>query len=48
MCLYNFLILNFRVRNSTLIDQIKADELLTVANKYLHPDKSSSLIFDLK
>jgi len=30
------------------IDRIKADELLTVANKYLHPDKSSSLIFDLK
>ena len=30
------------------IDQIKANELLTVANKYLHPDKSSSLIFDLK
>lgn len=30
------------------IDEIKADELLVVANKYLHPDKCSSLIFDLK
>ncbi len=30
------------------IDEIKADELLVIANKYLHPDKCSSLIFDLK
>ncbi len=30
------------------IDEIKADDLLVVANKYLHPDKCSSLIFDLK